>query len=522
MPIEVFSHMPWFLKGFLLFAVPYLVVLICYSVLLQRDSPSDRHDLWSMFTFVRKFAIVRRTMTSDFWLMRFCSWYLMICMPIAYLIWPLVIYFGVFTLDMGASVVSGLERAAGIPSSQMELQARYDQRPADDSASTRLQSILLRTRDSNRRDLYRSLVSGGNRPVIATRLSASEKQQLRDSVAPQRDVVVELVELARLEPVLKNPITFQGMDTELRHLAAIQNAAHLLVLSVLDDFADPEPGADPVATLRASFMLARSFENEPILMSKVVQYVVLSATVEGIELVLNNANLLPTQLNRLRTELEAALTQTSLEPAMMGEQVLGITMFDLKGADLRDLAMKRQPAMADSVDWNIVDRRWQRARNADKMNFLQTMRSIREQLGRPYPQRLSLFSSHQSVVDTALAKERLISTVAIPDYEDAILREANAQAFLRCAQLAVAIRQYEAAKIVRVDDLSVLVPEYLATVPTDPFGGGGSVSHKTIPGWHLVHSVGINRQGESGILANRQFKLAGDDPGVYVASTLAP
>ncbi len=110
--------------------------------------------------------------------------------------------------------------------------------------------------------------------------------------------------------------------------------------------------------------------------------------------------------------------------------------------------------------------------------------------------------------------------IAVPNYEDAVLREAKAQANLRSALVAIAIRQYEAAKKVRVSDLSVLVPEYLAALPADPFGGGGPVSHTTIPGWHLVYSVGINRQSESGMLADRRFKLAGDDSGVYVSSAL--
>jgi hypothetical protein len=435
--------------------------------------------------------------------------------------WPLVIWFGIITLDMGVAIMASHPRSLGVPDNQMELQARYDQPPADVVASARLQSILLQTREADRTDLYRELLSGGgNRPVIVTRLSAAEKKRLKDSVTPQREVIAGLVELARRDVTLKHPITFQGMDTELRHLAAVRNASQLLILGALDDLASATPMYDPAPSLRASFMLARSLETEPLLMSKVVQYAVLGATVEGVELVLNNSSLMPLQLNALRADLERAAEHTNLTNTWLGEFAMGWEMFKLKGDALRTLAQKRAPETVATVDWNAVEHRWRRARNADKFTFLQTMSSLRGQLDLPLDQRLSLVSPHQNFVDSMGAQRRFVSMIAVPNYEDAVLREAKAQANLRSASVAIAIRQYEAAKKVRVSALSVLVPEYLAALPADPFGGGGPVSHTTIPGWHLVYSVGINRQSESGMLADRRFKLAGDDSGVYVSSVL--
>jgi hypothetical protein len=195
-------------------------------------------------------------------------------------------------------------------------------------------------------------------------------------------------------------------------------------------------------------------------------------------------------------------------------------MFGLRGAALRELAQERLPRVAEAVDWNAIDHRWRRKRNADKFAFLQTMSSMRAQLELPLAQRLPQLYSHQTMVESLLANERFVAMLAVPNFEDAVLRESTIQGVLRSALVGVAIRQYEAAKQVAVNDLSVLVPDYLAAVQTDPFGGGGPMSHKKIPGWHLVYSVGINRQSESGMLEDRRFKLAGDDSGVYVSTAL--
>lgn len=520
MQINSFNELPGFIKWFLVLAAIYLPVLICFLIMLQRESGSDLHDFLKPFNFGKRFGILKRSIASKSWLMRLCSWCLMFMLPLVYVIALVYLYFGMVTLDFGLSIWDSQRKQMGIPGNQAELQARYDQMTADENASARLQAILTQTRESDRTDLFRALASGGNRPVVAARLSGVEKKQLKDSVAPQRSLITELEELARREAPLKNPITFQGLETDLRHLAAVRNASQMLVLGVLDDLANPKPGYDPVPSLRASFMLARSLENEPILMSKVVQYAILGATVEGVELVLNNSSLLPLQLNQLRTELEWAAEHTSLTNALLGELVIGWGMFDLKGAALRELAQKRLPEVAEAVDWNSIDHRWRRERNADKFAFLQTMSSLRAQLDLPLAQRLPQLSSHQTMVESLLTKERFVAMLAVPNYEDVVLRESKIQGNLRSALVAVAIRQHEGAKQVTINDLSVLVPEYLAAVPADPFGGGGPMSHRTIPGWHLVYSVGINRQSESGMLADRRFKLAGDDSGVYVSSAI--
>jgi preprotein translocase subunit SecG len=132
MQINNFSDLPGFVKWFLVLAALYLPVLICFLIMLQRESSSDLRDFLRPFNFGKRFGILKRSIASESWLMRLCGWCMIFMLPLVYAIALVYFYFGVVTLDFGLSILDSQRKQVGIPGNQAELQVRYDQMTADE------------------------------------------------------------------------------------------------------------------------------------------------------------------------------------------------------------------------------------------------------------------------------------------------------------------------------------------------------------------------------------------------------
>jgi hypothetical protein len=85
------------------------------------------------------------------------------------------------------------------------------------------------------------------------------------------------------------------------------------------------------------------------------------------------------------------------------------------------------------------------------------------------------------------------------------------------AGVALAIRLYELDHGQRPAMLAELVPDYLASVPCDPFdGNNGSIRYKPDAPSPVLYSVGVNGADESGLVASKKSgaidRFAGDQP----------
>jgi len=113
----------------------------------------------------------------------------------------------------------------------------------------------------------------------------------------------------------------------------------------------------------------------------------------------------------------------------------------------------------------------------------------------PFPERFTV-SQNSSFVPPS--RFYIISSMMLPALAKAATRDTTRAANLRVTETALAIERYRRAKSNSVpDDLTQLVPAYLAAVPSDPFDGK-PLRFKNRAEGYVVYSVGSDQQDDEG------------------------
>jgi hypothetical protein len=85
----------------------------------------------------------------------------------------------------------------------------------------------------------------------------------------------------------------------------------------------------------------------------------------------------------------------------------------------------------------------------------------------------------------------------LPALGHAILKEANGLAQVRLAQTALAVESFRLAQGKLPEKLDELVPQFLSTVPSDPFDGQSLRYHRLAKGY-VIYSVGSDGHDDGG------------------------
>jgi len=110
-----------------------------------------------------------------------------------------------------------------------------------------------------------------------------------------------------------------------------------------------------------------------------------------------------------------------------------------------------------------------------------------------------LTNAWKAQVEAASVKGFVLSGILLPALSKAMERSVTAMAELRAAQAGLAVERYRLANGNRLpDSLSQLVPQYLASVPVDPFDGEPLRYKKSSPKGFVTYSIGPNRQDDGG------------------------
>jgi hypothetical protein len=92
----------------------------------------------------------------------------------------------------------------------------------------------------------------------------------------------------------------------------------------------------------------------------------------------------------------------------------------------------------------------------------------------------------------------ILTAMLLPALEKFVTRDANHRAQLRTAQVSVAIERYRLVHEGSLpDDLSSLVPKYIAELPIDPFDGQ-PVRYKRTDRGYVVWCIGVDEKDDGG------------------------
>ena len=359
-------------------------------------------------------------------------------------------------------------RAAGFPVTLAEYGAWYAEPPAEENAA----AIYQQAFDALAPDDPSSASFVANNPkALALLHQAAGRQKCR------------------------YPIDLKGgFSTLLPHLAKIKKCAQLLSQEAKSHASKGQMDLASQSILDG-LRLARSLEEEPILISHLVQVASETIMQAGLEAVLNGKSFSNEQLTRLQTAFADAESGVALTRSLVGERCSGLSAFEFSPQEWAKVMAAQDSARSFDLDAY----RKTPAFKTDFDFFLDRMEECITASTSPFPQSLEGIGPWTSQVDEAKTKGHLISALLLPALASVLERAAEGVARLRVTQAALAVERYRAAhQNALPDSLSQLTPQFVRTVPTDPFDGQSLHYQKSFSTGYVVYSVGKDRKDDGG------------------------
>jgi hypothetical protein len=279
------------------------------------------------------------------------------------------------------------------------------------------------------------------------------------------------------------------------YLAKIRKAAQLLAKN-----ANTQAGKgqmdEAAQSLLDGLSLARSLDEEPIILSHLIQFAAEEIVENALESVLSRKTFSEGQLAVLQAGFHAAEAGISLARPVAGERSMGIAVFQLPLEEqLQPLARSQKPPL--TIDFAAY--RETATCRADFDFYLDLMETGVAAATSPFPDSLNALSDWKSYVSKGQTKGYHISALLLPALETAFERAAECAGRLRIAQTALAIERYRIANNHAVPEtLASLKPRFLAEIPADPFDGQPLRYNKDSATGYVVYSIGKDRQDDGG------------------------
>ncbi len=395
--------------------------------------------------------------------------------------------------SQAASVASALPDD-GLPQTLAELNTWYVEPPEGQNAANFYQpafdALQISTADRNSTTL--PLVGSGKLPSVESPVPANVKSAVSSFLKRNQTAWESLQKAAKFEQC-RYPLDFnQGSELLLPHLAKIKQAAQLSVLFALQqsDSGNREQAAEGVFTALA---VARSLEKEPLLIDQLVRVASVAITVEGLEQTVNRVSLPPASLERLQRSFqqsEAFDTEgTGFMRALVGERANGLALFDMPPEKLLEDLSKSgtKPEDAAKLAAHIKD---VKKMKVERQFYLETFQEVLTAHKQAFPDRLKAGENVPKRVEEATQKEFLFVSLFMPALGAGFSKEAGGLACERLALTAIALERFRATHENKYpSSLNELAPEFLASVPQDPFDGQSLRYSQNGDGYEL-HSVG--------------------------------
>ena len=289
------------------------------------------------------------------------------------------------------------------------------------------------------------------------------------------------------------------------HLGRIKGSALLLALEAFIRTGAGDT-ADGFEDLNAMFRLCHSLDDEPLIISQKVRFSLVTILNNTLEEILNTQPLSDVQLFALSTNFEKCRNSNILEFATAFDFCTFLEFFNLSSTELTATTAPNA-TQSSSLPSDVENAAYRSMKAAgflatDHALFLEAMERELKVARLPFPQRLASCQevsqwvnekAHHSLFDCGF------SAMTCSVTEAAQFDEAMMEARLAIAHAVLALERYRLAHANRLpDDLSLLVPSMLDSVPLDPFDGKPIRFRKLTKGY-VVYSIGPDRKDDGGV-----------------------
>lgn len=394
-------------------------------------------------------------------------------------------------------------RAAGVPMTPRELDAYYPRIPDSDNAALVIlegASRIQRATETNT-----PIFGSGDVPARGKKWSPEILAASHEALTANSNAIVLLRKGLAL-PKSRYPIDLsKGFTTLLPHLALQKKCANLLSLDAAVSIHENRV-TDSVNSIITILQLARSLDQEPLLISQLVNIALRTIAVTSIQRTLNLSQLTADQLLRLQAACETARNNRLLHVGLLGEFAIGQSVFQMSPEELTRIGgiMPVNPANTWQVGgvqlaWTAYSISGLKA--ADELSYLRIAEKFLAASEEPWVQRRIDILKIEDMI-TKLKQHPLqgiLSGMLLPALAKACVREMSASASLDCAIVGLAIERHRHDNGGALpDSLAALVPKYIGSIPEDPWNGK-SLVYRSLTNGFIVYSVGEDQKDDGGI-----------------------
>jgi len=366
--------------------------------------------------------------------------------------------------------------AAGEPVSSQELNKRYAEPPASENAAELYtQAFEALTPSTSSAEAKTPVFLARNQKAVALLLQAADRKSCR------------------------YPIDLgEGFSLKLPHLARIKKCGLLLESEAASQASQGRIDGAAKAVL-AGLSLARSLENEPLLISRLVETTCLTSAAQGLEQSLSRQAFTGSQLQSLQTAFQDAESASSFLLPLFGERAMFISVLRLPTTELAGTLKQFDQNNQLGTDFTVY---LKSPTYPQDINFaLDYFSNLLAVAKMPFPQCLT--PEAQSTipdVQTAIDSHYTLSATFLPALSNLLLSGGEAAARVRVAKTALAIERYRLNNANALPGtLTALVPAFIDAVPADPFDGQPLRYNKLLGKGYVVYSIGKDLKDDHGV-----------------------
>jgi hypothetical protein len=391
-------------------------------------------------------------------------------------------------------------RAQGYPVTLEELEAWYVEPPAGENAADLLLPALFQFAELPEESRPFVPLFGCDRegqevkpPHHSEPMPPEMKEHTWGFLAANRESIRIFHEAADMAKC-RWPIDLQeGAMMPLPHVGRFRPGARLLALEAL---LHAENGDGELAgqSLIAAIGLARSLAKEPVYMSQHVRVACLGITVKALERTLNKAALPEEQMARLTAEFADAENPEYMARGLAGDLCTALNSSRYVVTELLSdperSGFPLSKSAAEFLRWTYEPLGFS---DVDTVRWLQIRSLEIEAASQPNGKRQPAMARVAEVADNVpwYCPLSSISQHFRPDVMDRIAAQ------LRAARLALAVERYRAAHGDLPEAAGALVPEFIDSLPIDPYSGE-PIRYKSLPDGYVVYSIAKNGIDDGG------------------------
>jgi hypothetical protein len=429
-----------------------------------------------------------------------------ICLAALFLLALLLVCFIVWRVNLAHDVNAKLAaiRAAGLPTSGAELNAYYSAVPDNENAALVMTQAfaLMRNYSDNRSNetAYLTFLPRNQR------LTPEQRKVFSGYIEMNADALAKMREAIKL-PESRYPVDYApGPATLLPHLRELHVLAEVVRYELLlaSESGDTTNTAAAIGNLVG---MAQTLDQEPDLIAQLVRIGLIAIAENSLEHCLNIINLNESELAGLASAFSGADNTHLMARALIGDRAINVPVFQLarskskSAVELVEGAQQVGGFSTSTLDpWLIREPRffqligfWDR----DFLFYLNTLETNIALDNLPPPKSLVAADNFKKVDETVGRNNYYLSKMLLAALSSAITKEASSFACLRTSIAAIAVERFRLAHGQLPNTLNELVPQFLSTMPDDPFDGQPLRYHRLAKGY-VIYSIGADGHDDGG------------------------